>query len=307
MNSTQNVIFAVCLSTVLSTPGFAQEETANPVAAAEAPDDSNAEAAKEDEPSIWQLEGTAKVGERALLDIPEGYRFTASEGTQEVLRVMGNIPSGNELGLVGPGQLEKWFVIYTFQGIGYVKDDEKDDLDADGMLKTFQANTQTQNEERKKMGLATVEILGWAMPPSYNSDSNILEWATKARFTDAKGETSDVVNYRTRVLGRKGVMAVTLVCGPEELEESIAEYQTMMKGFKFADGESYAEYKPGDRIAEYGLTALVLGGATVAAAKLGFFAAALAFFKKGFKFIIVGIGAALIGLKNLVFGRGKQN
>ena len=302
MISTKQVIFAFCILAASNSTGFAQEieqeETSNPVAPAQD--------AKSEEPSIWQTEGTAKIGERALLDIPENYRFTDSEGTQQVLRVMGNIPSGHELGLIGPEQLEKWFVIYSFQGIGYVKDDEKDDLDADGMLETFKANTKIQNEERKKMGLATVEILGWALSPRYHADTNVLEWATEARFTDANGETSDVVNYRTRVLGRKGVMAVTLVCGPEELKESISEYQSMMRGFKFAEGESYAEYKAGDRVAEYGLTALVLGGATVAAAKLGFFAAALAFFKKGFKFIIVAIGAVLIGLKNLFFGRSNK-
>jgi uncharacterized membrane-anchored protein len=51
-------------------------------------------------------------------------------------------------------------------------------------------------------------------------------------------------------------------------------------------GQKYSEFKEGDKIAKYGLAALVLGGAGAAALKFGFF-------QKFWKAIVFG-GAALI-------------
>jgi uncharacterized membrane-anchored protein len=72
-----------------------------------------------------------------------------------------------------------------------------------------------------------------------------------------------------------------------------------MAGYKYQTGETYAEYRPGDKVAKYGLAALVAGGAAVGAAKLGLFAWLAVIFKKGFKVIIIGLIAVVAMFKNL--------
>ncbi|MEO1230515.1 MAG: DUF2167 domain-containing protein [Myxococcota bacterium] len=257
----------------------------------------------------WKKEGSGVLGTRAELDIPAGYRFGASETATNVLRAMGNIPDGTELGLIGPSDLD-WFVIYDFEDIGYVKDDDKDDLDADEMLKQFREMASQSNEVRRERGLATYTITRWAIPPRYDETTHVLEWATEAEFTDPDtGEKNTSVNYRTKVLGRRGVMNVVVVCGPDELDDTLVKYQNMMQGFRYTEGERYAEYKPGDKIAQYGLAALVVGGATAVAAKTGLLAGLLLFLKKGAKFVVLALAAAAAAVGSFVkrlFGGGKQ-
>ena len=68
--------------------------------------------------------------------------------------------------------------------------------------------------------------------------------------------------------------------------------------------------RQGDKIAKYGLAALVVGGAAVGAAKLGLFAWLAVIFKKGFKVIIVAVIAIAAAVKNffarLFGGRSKS-
>jgi len=68
-----------------------------------------------------------------------------------------------------------------------------------------------------------------------------------------------VVNYNTRLLGRKGVMEVSLVVDPEKLSATMPAYQALLKDYDFKQGERYAEFRQGDKIAKYGLAALVTG------------------------------------------------
>ncbi|MEQ8278694.1 MAG: DUF2167 domain-containing protein [Deltaproteobacteria bacterium] len=192
----------------------------------------------------------------------------------------------------------EWFVVFFFDDVGYVKDDEKDELDADDMAESMAENLQYSNEERRDRGLEELSFDGWAIPPRYNETSNRLEWAHRLRSA-----TGVSVNYNTRVLGRHGVMRVILVTDPELLEATLPQYNSLMSGFDFTNGERYAEYRAGDKIAEYGLIALVAGGGAAVAAKTGLLTALVAFFKKGAKLIIVGLAAVAAFVKKLFSGR----
>jgi uncharacterized membrane-anchored protein len=110
-----------------------------------------------------------------------------------------------------------------------------------------------------------------------------------------------------RVLGRHGYMSVTLVDGPATLASSKVAADQLMKGFDYTVGRSYAEFRPGDKVAEYGLVALVAGGAGVAASKLGFFAWLAKVFAKSGKAIaaaLVAFGIAARKWGARLFGRG---
>jgi uncharacterized membrane-anchored protein len=87
-------------------------------------------------------------------------------------------------------------------------------------------------------------------------------------------------------------MHAILVSEPETLDRDIAEFKAALGGFDFVGGERYAEFRSGDRIAEYGLAALVLGGAAAVATKSGFG-------KAIGKFVVVGVaalGSAIVAL-----------
>lgn len=93
-------------------------------------------------------------------------------------------------------------------------------------------------------------------------------------------------------------MSVDLVVSPEDYEASIPPFNELVAEHDFVPGKTYAEWRKGDKIAAYGLTALVAGGAGAALAQSG----ALAKFGKA---IMAGLVAIGIWLKSL-FSRKKD-
>jgi len=246
--------------------------------------------------------GPAKADLKSLAEVqvPEGFMFTGAKGTQKLLEAMGNPTSGSELGFLAPTSLV-WFVVFEFSDVGYVKDDDKDKLNADKLLKSIKEGTEAANKYREKMGSAPLHITGWEIPPRYNEQTHNLEWAIRG-----ESEGSPVVNYNTRLLGRKGVMEVNLVIEPEKLDAALPAYQTLLTDYSYKQGERYAEYRSGDKLAKYGLAALITGGAAAVAIKTGLFASLILFFKKAAKFIVIAVVAVFAWLKKLITGGRKS-
>jgi uncharacterized membrane-anchored protein len=283
------VLFVVCVSAVIA---FGQNNRSKKAQATPSPTPydglswDDLEAVKfQKGPALGDLGTTAQVR------VPAGYVFAGSNDTRVLMEKMQNPTSGRELGFVAPSN-ESWFAVFEYDAIGYVKDDEKGSLDAVAILDEIKKGTARGNEERTRRGWPTLTIVGWETPPRYNEETHHLEWAIRA---ESEGEP--VVNYNTRLLGRSGVMEVTLVTDPNKLAETLPKFQTMLAGFDFIQGNKYAEFRPGDKTAAYGLTGLIAGGGVAVAAKAGLF-----------KWIWKGLVAAVVGLGALfkkIFSREK--
>lgn len=247
----------------------------------------------------WVREGAGDLGGVAKIAIPKGYRFTHGSGASRVLELFGNLPQPSASGLLTTEGFGPW-IIFGYDDSGHVKDDEKNDINADKLLALRREGLAESNKVRKERGIHELAILGWAMPPRFNDTTKTLEWAVRIQSLDGTGGES--VNYETRLLGRTGSMKVQLVCDPAEFQPLLAEFQKVMGGFSYVEGQRYAEFREGDRIAEYGLTALVAGAGVVAASKMGLFGKlGLVFAKLGKAAILLVVGA-LAGLKKL-FGK----
>jgi uncharacterized membrane-anchored protein len=245
---------------------------------------------------IPRLEGPATATLAGIADIavPTGFTFIDGKTTRAMMESAGEPVSGNEAGFLSPTN-RSWAVYFQYDDCGYVKDDEKDKLDAAKLLKAIKKGNDAGNEYRKERGNPPLEITGWEQEPKYDSVTHNLTWAIRATCA---GE--DIVNYNTRLLGRQGVMEVVLVCDPAELQQFLPQFKEVLAGYKFSTGENYTEYKPGDKIAKYGLGALVLGGAAVGAVKLGLFAWLMVFLKKGWKLVVVLVVAVAAVFKKAI-------
>src|ERR1041385_4317692 len=256
-------------------------------------------------PKLDVIKGPAKAHLESIaqVDVPAAYVFIDGKGTRALMKAKGEPTSGHEVGLLVSTN-EHWSVFFVFSDSGYVKDDDKDKLDADKLLATIKRGTAEDNRERQRAGNPPLEIVGWEMPPKYDSSTHNLEWAIRAT-----SEGQPILNYNTRLLGRKGVMEVILVVDPEKLPETLPLFRRLLAGYSFNPGQTYAEYRPGDKVAKYGLAALVVGGAAVGAAKLGLFASLAVLLKKGFKLVIVAVVAVIAFFKKLfakIFGGRRE-
>src|SRR6266704_1426392 len=217
----------------------------------------------------------------AHINIPTGYSFLDGKSTRALMQASGEPVSGQEMGLISPTN-EHWSVLFEFSDVGYVKDDDKDKLDADKLLASIKRGTAEANKERVKNGNTPLEIVGWEQPPRYDETTHNLERAIRAT-----SEGRPILNYNTRLLGRKGVMEVVLIVEPDKLSDTLPAFRNLLAGYEFKTGQTYAEYRPGDKVAKYGLAALVVGGAAVGAAKLGLFAGLAVLLKKAWKLVVL--------------------
>ena len=265
-----------------------------------------AEDAEAQGPKVAWTHGPATVdvgSDLAKLDVPEGFSIAGPADTRAILERMGNRTDGSELALLVPrAEGQDWFVVFEWQPVGYVKDDEKDDIDAAAILKNIQEATEEGNAWRRENNIPELHVTGWAEPPRYDETTHNLVWATLAESADGSKSS----NYNMRLLGRRGFMSVTLVESAEGLAAAKPEAHRAIAGFAFKQGGSYAEFKSGDKVAEYGLTALVAAGAGAAAVKLGLFGVLAKLFAKAGKAIVAGIvalGAMLAKAWQAIRGR----
>ncbi len=246
----------------------------------------------------WQAgPSEGKVGEKAMLAVPDKAKLLPEASGARFLELTGNLPQPGQTILVKGD----WWAVFSFSDVGFIKDDEK--LDADALLKSLQDSDGPGNEERKRRGIPTLRTEGWAVPPHFDAASKRLEWGLRLR---AEGEAQPVINYTVRVLGRTGYESITLVSDADSLQKDVADLKEVLKGFNFNAGERYAEFKAGDRVAEIGLGALVLGGAAAAAAKAGWFKGLLGVLLAGWKFVAAAAVAGVVGLGKLL-GRKKSS
>jgi len=224
------------------------------------------------------------LSSQATIEVQEGQFFINGTDTSKLMQIFGNPPGAYAGGIQDLN--DGYTIIFDFESSGYVKDDDKEDLDADDLLKAFQDSEEETNKQRQAQGYGILKTVGWAFEPKYNEETNNLEWAVI--FEDGNGQQT--VNHKIKLLGRYGVMNATLLCEPDQLEALRPMLDKTLAGFEYSDGNKYAQFEEGDRIAEFGLTGLVLGGGIFAAAKLGFLA-------KFWKFIVAGVVGffALIG------------
>jgi uncharacterized membrane-anchored protein len=250
----------------------------------------------------WQVGPTVgHLGDKAQIDIPKGYRFTGKEGAQQVLVLTHNVPNGSELGaLIADARDANWFMIFEFRDTGYVKDDEKNSLHTDALLKSIREATEEGNEERQKRGWKPLHVTGWDKPPFYDPASHNLTWATRVKGDDPSSEGS--VNHSIRLLGRRGTINVDLVASPDEYAASISDFNTLISGFSYNQGNRYSDFTPGDKVAKYGLAALIAGGAGAVALKTGLLA-------KLWKLIVVAFAAIAGFIKKIfrsIFGKEEK-
>jgi uncharacterized membrane-anchored protein len=246
---------------------------------------------------------TAKLGKQASVEVPEGYLFANGPDTKKIMEMSGNAPSDREVGLITSADEDsEWFLIFEYFPVGYISDEDQDEIDAKELLETITQATEESNEYREEKGFDALHVLGWGQEPHYDPKTHNLVWSIVAE--DTSKEQS--VNHNVRLLGREGYISATLVSDPSTLVAAQEEVEGILPSFSYNSGKRYAEFKQGDKLAGYGLAALVAGGAGAAALKLGLFAKLGQLLVKAWKLVVVAVVAVIGAIKRAlasVFGR----
>jgi len=241
--------------------------------------------------SLHFRSGTVAIDEaHATLNLTSEFRFLDAHDAQRVLHdLWHNPPDAEVLGMLIPAGAaltdakNSWVVVISYSSDGYVSDAEAGALDYDKMLKDMQQNARDVNPERQKQGYPAIELIGWATPPHYDATSNKLYWAKELNFSGAHEHT---LNYDIRVLGRGGYLSFNAVAGMHQLGMVKERMPQVLDMAEFDAGQRYTDFDAStDKIAAYGIGALVAGAI---AAKAGLFAKLLVLLLAFKKAVIVG-------------------
>jgi uncharacterized membrane-anchored protein len=202
----------------------------------------------------WVL-GPAKVplGDSAVIDLSDGYRFVDAKGARQLLQRMHNPVPAGIVGLLAPNS-GKWWLVLEFTEVGYVRDLKKiSELDAHEVIKAVQERINDQNNARAQAGLPPITSIEWASQPAYDAGHNTLEWAFRAG-----SQPTAVINRTVRLFGRKGFLDATAV-QPDQAAGEAIPLGEIMKNVAFNPGQTYGDYQPGDKIAKTKLAELIAG------------------------------------------------
>jgi uncharacterized membrane-anchored protein len=272
-----------------------------PAALAQSADGDATNAAKPDlswVDSVPRQTGVIQLpGAGAQLDLGSSYEFISAGDAKRILtEVWGNPPDNAEgvLGLIepkggDPRAAATWGAVVTFVDTGYVPDKDAKSTDYDKLLSQMREGEADDNADRKKRGLDTMHLVGWAQSPTYDAQKHLLIWATA--FDVSTGEHT--LNYDIRVLGRKGVLSVNVLAPVSSLADINAAAASIGGTVQFQPGQRYADYNSStDKTAAFGIGGLIAAGAGAAVAqKLGLFGLILAFAKKGIVIVLAGFAA----------------
>ncbi|WP_432381436.1 DUF2167 domain-containing protein [Duganella sp. P38] len=245
-------------------------------------------------------------GEIATLDLPPNFRYLDPADAEKLITDgWGNPPGAKTLGMIVPSDVNPlsqagWGVVVTYDKDGHVKDDDADHINYADLLNDMKQGMEEHNKERKQQGYPAMSLVGWAEQPSYDKAQHKLYWAKELH---TEGSNDNGLNYNIRVLGREGVLVLNAVSGMVQIAEVKQEMKKVTAFTDFTPGHRYSDFNANtDKVAEYGIAALVAGGV---AAKLGFFGKIFAVLLAFKKFIVLGV-AALGGWLWKLLGRKKE-
>jgi uncharacterized membrane-anchored protein len=247
---------------------------------------------------------------KATLKIPDGYGFLdATQARTLLVDIWGNPPEQAEgvLGVIMKAGTdftadESWAAVVTYADEGYVTDKDAADIEPTKLLARLKEGEAEENAAREKDGFPTATIVGWAEPPFYDASTHRIHWAQRLKFGDTD---EDTLNYKIRILGREGFLAVNFVARMADLPAVKAATPGVLNMATFDAGSTYQDYKEGDKTSGYGLAGLVAGAAAVGVAKkAGLLGILLAFGKKGIV-IFLALGAGILNWIRGLFGKKK--
>ena len=245
---------------------------------------------------------TIDLGAQASMLLPAGMAFLPKQPADKLMQMVGNGTDPNRYGIIIPtSEEDDWMADLSYIDSGYIKDDDAKNWDVDALLKNIKEGTKEQNKERAERGIPPLEVGGWVEKPHYDAATRHLIYSVDAKTV---GEATPSVNYNTYALGRYGYISLNFVADLDTIERYKPTAQQLLAAIEYRAGQRYADFNPTtDKIAEYGIAALVGG---LAAKKLGLLAVIAAFAVKFSKLLIVGAVGVIYGVKKLFGGRRRE-
>lgn len=231
----------------------------------------------------WKDSGIHKLSNsQSTISLPEGYKVITGESAKKSRELLGEFNKTSTEAIIHDTNFQNR-ILFEYHDSGHVSLDDWKDLDPKVLLESFIQNTEEANVERQSKGFETLQVLGWVQEPVLDKETNTVFWAIKGKVTN---ESTPLVNAVALKLSRCGYERICWVTTLDSFKPFDGHLDIMLRSHSFNEGARYSDYKSGDKLAGYGIAALVaatVGGKIVKAGWL------ILLFKKVGGLIVAGI------------------
>jgi uncharacterized membrane-anchored protein len=186
----------------------------------------------------------------------------------------------------------------SYDDAGYVTVDDWKDVDSAKLLADMRDRTEESNSERAKNGSSAIHVDDWVQRPTLDRARESVRWVVRLHDDRQK----QFVNAVALQLGRRGFERFTLVSRGNDPAGDRALLGAFVNDYRFNTGSRFQDYVKGDKLAGYGIAALVGTAAGATLIKTGALAALLLVFKKFFIIIIAAAAGLFSWLRRLFAG-----
>lgn len=200
----------------------------------------------------WKEPGTYKLPDsHSTLILPSGHIAVIGKDADRAQVLDGNPSRATSEALTLQDDFKNP-VLFDNIKEGYIKLDDWENLDSKALLGIIIENTENANEERVRQGFSKLHVGGWIQEPTLDKKTNTVYWAL-----EAKDDEESLVNSVALKLGREGYERYVWVTDKETYTPRGGELDIMLRAHSFDPGFRYEDYTSGDKVAAYGIAALV--------------------------------------------------
>ncbi len=237
--------------------------------------------------------GTVKLGgSHGTFAVPDGGRIVADADAHRIDEMI-NGTTASDVDAYATIRHRSLYLQYSDSG--YVTADDWKDVDSAKLLQSMTEATAAENEERAKSGVPAMYVDGWVQKPTFDQARKIVGWVVKLHQS-----SHPFVNAVALELGRHGYERFTLASDGSDPAGDAAILADAARGYRFDPGFRFSDYVQGDKLAGFGIAALVGTAAGATIAKTVGFGAILLLIKKFF-ILILAAGAGVIGWFRKIF------
>lgn len=201
----------------------------------------------------WKLSGTYQLpNSNSTLLLPEGYQLLMGDEAQKALILQKESANEDIEALVYDISLED-IVYFSYINTGYISLEDWREIDPKQLLESISENTENANKERRKNGIEEIHVVGWIQEPTLDRVNNTVFWAIE-------GKDDNDVNFVNSIalrLSREGFEKLNWVTSKRRFKPFGGDLEVMLNSHNFNPGYRYSDYISGDKVAQFGIAALV--------------------------------------------------
>lgn len=248
----------------------------------------------------WLGVGTYKLpSSHSSLSVPAEHTAVVGADARTLSNLVGNEADSSLEAITMDEYLEN-SVYFLYEGEGYISLDDWEKIKPKELLEEIIKNTEKANRKRRKMGIPEIHVLGWIQEPTLDRQTNTVYWSIEHEEDDSDATVFNSVALR---LGRRGYERIVWVGEMFNYKPFGGELDTMLRAHSFDQGYRYTDFTAGDKVAGYGIAALVAGTIGAKVLKAGGLAV---LFKKIGGFLAAGIAAVFYKIRNIFLRKNRK-